>query len=162
MAEVTKLDLQKAELKESLDLIMHCLQPRWREEFMDDDDYWEDEVITKEEYFRVKAWWIESGSFETLCSDFLRSFKPYYAEIDDFEMEFCPYQDDWVSLMFEFFDWWPDDFDEFAIRLTEGMGIDNSILLAAFESWWESSGPIDCLDRVTEATKGVVINLKGL
>lgn len=68
----------KLESKESLFPVMHCLQPIWREEFMDDDGYWDDEIISKAEYFKIKDWWITSGSFDRLCRVFIDSFETFF------------------------------------------------------------------------------------
>lgn len=156
-------DHDKLELKESLFPVMHCLQPSWREEYMDEDGYWNDEIISKEEYFRIKDWWITSGGLEKLCHEFIDSFEPFFPKISTIGMNFLPTQDDWVAWVFEFFEWWPSEFGEFSERVIEGTWIDNlsyEYLNKCTREWWESSAPLRVLESALEVTKVITVITK--
>ena len=153
----------KLELKKSIELVMHCLQPTWREENMDDDGYWDDEIITKAEYSRVKAWWITSGSFESLCQTFIESFETFFPEISSIGMNFLPYRDEWVAWIFEIFEWWPNEYDELAERVIERPWINDlsyEYLNKCTKDRWDSTAPIKVFESVRELTKDVTVFTK--
>jgi hypothetical protein len=153
------------EMKQSLIPVMYCLQPSWREENMDDDGYWDDEIISKEEYFRIKEWWITSGSFDKLCLAFIDSFKAHFPEISTIGKDFLPNQDEWVTWIFEFFEWWPNDFSEFAERIIEGTWIGElsyEYLTKCTNEWWNSTAPIHVLESALKLTSDVKVLMKDL
>lgn len=132
---------------------------------MDDEGYWDDEITTQEEYFKIKDWWMTSGSFERLCLAFIDSFRPHFPEISTIGLNFLPSQDEWVSWIFEFFDRWPNDFDGFAESIIEGTWIDElsyEYLTKCTSDWWESSAPIKVLESALELTSGVKVLTRDL
>lgn len=153
----------KLTLRDSLILVMHCLQPSWREENMEDLDYWDEEPITQEEYFRVKTWWLNSGSLDKLILEFISSFATFLPEILSIGDNLMPTQDEWVSWFFEFFEWWPNNFDEFADRILEVAWIDNlddGYFRSSLEDWWNSESSFKILEFIHDLTESLEVKAR--